>query len=177
MNQVVAWNMAALRKAAGLTQAELGERIGWSYTTVSAAERSWDGKRIREFDADQLAAIAGILGVPLLALFLPPPEGKPSPGMAELLRRVLPESATDSPAMDAYRERLADAARLYLDPVEAGDLLAYLRDMTDPAKRHAMASQRVSDLRAFEREYKRGLRAYLEGQLAELGPPEEDSQP
>lgn len=72
-NQVVAWNMARYRKAAGLSQAELGKRLGgWSAVSVSAAERSWDGKRIRKFDADELIAVASALGVPVFALFLPP---------------------------------------------------------------------------------------------------------
>ena len=72
VNQVVAWNLAYFRKAAGLTQDELGERIGWSKAIVSAAERSLDGKRVRQFSADDIVTIATALGVPVVAMFLPP---------------------------------------------------------------------------------------------------------
>ena len=55
VNQLAAYNMAFYRKVAGLTQEELGAPLGWSVASVSAAERSWDGKRIKKFDADELA--------------------------------------------------------------------------------------------------------------------------
>lgn len=72
VNQIVAWNLAHFRAAAGLTQEELGQRIGWSKAVVSAAERSWDGKRVRQFSADDLLTIATALGIPITAMFLPP---------------------------------------------------------------------------------------------------------
>ena len=72
VNQLVAYNMAFFRKAAGLGQQEFGEPLGWSVASVSAAERSWDGKRVKKFDADELVQIAAVLGVPLAALYLPP---------------------------------------------------------------------------------------------------------
>src|SRR5260370_31560685 len=77
INQVVAHNVTRFRKAAGLTQEELGERLGgWTKAAVSEAERTWDGKRIRQFVADTLAALATALGIPLLALFLPPDQDR-----------------------------------------------------------------------------------------------------
>ena len=48
VNSIVALNLAYFRKAAGLTQEELGERIGWGKSVVSTAERSWDAKRVTE---------------------------------------------------------------------------------------------------------------------------------
>ena len=72
INQIVARNLAYFRKVAGLTQEELGEELGWSKAVVSAAERSWDSKRIRQFSVDDVLAIAMALNVPLTALFLPP---------------------------------------------------------------------------------------------------------
>jgi hypothetical protein len=66
------YNMAFFRKAAGLGQQEFGAPLGWSVASVSAAERSWDGKRVKKFDADELVLIAAVLGVPLAALYLPP---------------------------------------------------------------------------------------------------------
>jgi hypothetical protein len=41
--------------------------VGWAKVAVSAAERSWDGKRVRKFDADEIVAIATVLGVPVSA--------------------------------------------------------------------------------------------------------------
>ncbi|MEU6490361.1 helix-turn-helix transcriptional regulator [Streptomyces sp. NPDC046984] len=80
MNQVVAYNVAYFRKARGLTQEKLGERLEaitgkkWSKATMSAVERSWDGNRVRAFDTDDLFALSQALGYPVPALFLPPTE-------------------------------------------------------------------------------------------------------
>lgn len=167
VNQVVAWNIARWRKQAGLTQEELGRRLGWSNASVSAAERSWDGKRVREFDADTLLALSSALGVPLIALLLPPP-GTDGPAMAELFARLLPETPDDSRVMEAYRAALAGAAEQHLDIPEAASLIGYLQDMTDPDHRHAAAAKRVSDMRAFEREYRRRMIAYHQEQIADL---------
>lgn len=74
-NMLVAYNMARWRQAMGLTQEELGERLGgWGKTAVSAAERSWDGKRVRQFDADLVVRLAAIFGVPVPGLYMPPPD-------------------------------------------------------------------------------------------------------
>lgn len=173
VNQVIALNMARWRKAAALKQQEVGDRLGWSAVIVSAAERSADGKRVRQFTAAEVVRIATALGVPLIALFLPPP-GTRGPGMSELFARLLPETPDSSPVMEAYRRALADAAAEHLDIPDAASLIAYLRDMTDPGQRHALAARRISDLRAFEREYRRRMRAYLEEQLDGLGPAEEN---
>lgn len=77
-NQIVAYNMAYWRRAAGLTQEELADRLSgwtpkkWSKAAVSAAERSWDGKRTRQFDADLLFGLATAFDLPITAFFLPP---------------------------------------------------------------------------------------------------------
>ncbi len=118
INQLVGYNMACYRKAAGLTQDELGKSLGgWTKVAVSAAERSWDGKRVRKFDADELVTLAGALGVPVVALFLLPEDAGTAkryvldgPGFPDLttllLRDVLPSRGGDSPPMAAYRKRL-----------------------------------------------------------------------
>lgn len=78
INQIVAYNMAYFRKAAGLTQEELArELLGWtakpwSKAAVSAAERAWDGRRVRQFDADLIFGLAVALRIPISAFFLPP---------------------------------------------------------------------------------------------------------
>ena len=121
VNQLVAYNMGYFRKAAGLGQQEFGEPLGWSVASVSAAERSWDGKRVKKFDADETVQIATVLGVPLAALFLPPEDhgtavryvlhfgGKKVKDLDELLSLALPAFGGDSPAMDAYRKRVIAA--------------------------------------------------------------------
>lgn len=143
LNQIVAYNMAYYRKAAGMTQEELGEELQgwtskpWSKAAVSAAERSWDGKRTRQFDADLLFGLALALGVPVSAFFLPPDTDgvkerveawppHPHPGtlawrttMEELLGYALsdPEDEEDTDevsAMAAYRQRLSSAGEMYL---------------------------------------------------------------
>ena len=121
VNSIVALNLAYFRKAAGLTQEELGERIGWGKSVVSTAERSWDAKRVRSFSAEDLIGIAAALQIPLVALFLPPEDDwtafryvLDSPGSeereaADLLACVFSAPGGDSPAMDAYRKRLIAA--------------------------------------------------------------------
>ncbi|MEV8396751.1 helix-turn-helix domain-containing protein [Streptomyces niveus] len=80
INRLVAYNIAHFRGARGLTQGDLGKRLEritqkrWSKATMSAVERSWDGSRIRSFDADDLLAFSQALEVPVTALFLPPEE-------------------------------------------------------------------------------------------------------
>ena len=243
VNQLVAYNMAAFRKAAGLGQQEFGEPLGWSAASVSAAERSWDGRRIKKFDADEIVLIAAALGVPLAALFLPPEDhgtavqyvlhfgGKKVKSLDDLLPLALPGFGGDSPAMEAYRKRIiaAGASGLEVDNVEtarrvlelaqrtADEAIDAARGEADQAlgrartetevilakavrqaeqitgdartraealeldaqerRRQAMGSlvqdreelvRRVDDLRAFERDYRGRLQAFLEGQLKDL---------
>jgi F0F1-type ATP synthase membrane subunit b/b' len=120
-NRLIAYNLNYFRRVVGLSQQELGEPLGWSAASVSAAERSWDGKRVKKFDADEIVQISGLLGVPLAALFLPPEDhgtaihyvlnrpDRESLDLAELLADVFPSSEGDSAAMDAYRRRVIAA--------------------------------------------------------------------
>jgi transcriptional regulator with XRE-family HTH domain len=79
-NQVVAYNLARIRKALGLTQQQaadlLADHVGarWSKTVYSAAERSYDGTRIRQFTADDLVAFSIAFQVPVIYFLLPPRE-------------------------------------------------------------------------------------------------------
>lgn len=176
IDQVVAFNMRRWRTAAGLTQEELGQRIGWTGANVSSAERSADpGRDRRRFDAALLVSLTTALGVPLAALFLPPP-GTGGPAMAALFARILPDSLADSPAMDAYRIALAEAARDYLDPGKDAGLIAYLDDMTDKSARVGRVTRMVTDLREFEREYRRRMIAYFEEQIEGLRAGAEDDR-
>lgn len=127
VNQVVAWNIAWFRRQAGMTQQELADRLGWPQNKVSEAERSVNGKRTREFDAETLIGVAVAFDIPLNALFLPPlddqrgavyrirPPGLAQPvGMAEMLGVVLyGDPDTHSTVMEAYRDRLLGAVGKY----------------------------------------------------------------
>lgn len=128
VNQVVAWNIAWYRREAGLTQQELAGLLGWPQNKVSEAERSRDGKRTREFDAQTLAGLSLALGVPVGAFFLPPlDDGKPAryvirpPGQREdlgmevLMTMLVSYSDNPGAAAAGYRRRLLGATGRYLD--------------------------------------------------------------
>ena len=120
ISQLVAYNLSFFRRAAGIDQRKIGELLGWSAASVSAAERSWESKRTKVFDADEVMQIAAALHVPLAALFLPPEDhgtavryvvhrrGREDIDFSDLQQYVFPGGG-DSPAMDAYRQRLIAA--------------------------------------------------------------------
>src|SRR5687767_7786250 len=63
-NQIVAYNLNQARLWKGWTQEEAADALApfvgsrWSKANFSAAERSMDGKRIRNFDADEIVDFA-----------------------------------------------------------------------------------------------------------------------
>jgi transcriptional regulator with XRE-family HTH domain len=191
INQIVAYNMTRFRRAAGLTQEQLGELLGgWSAASVSAAERSWDGKRIRKFDADEIVAIAGSLGVPLPALFLPPEDdgievtywaSVPATArlsglnMSELLACLTSEPSLgehESPARAKYRERYMAALNSYFGPDSARELAAHWESLTT-AERIAEQINRLRSQHAALREVlgdnDRLQEALGERQLVQIG--------
>src|SRR6478752_1054942 len=90
-NQVVAYNLAQARLLKGWTQEQACEALEphlgsrWSKANYSAAERSVDGSRIRQFDADEIVAFARTFDLPVTWFFLPPPPWA-SPGVPAKLR-------------------------------------------------------------------------------------------
>jgi transcriptional regulator with XRE-family HTH domain len=89
-NQVVAYNLRRARNRLGLTQEEAAQRLAaflgreWSKATFSANERSWDNAdRVKEFTADDLAAMAQAFEVPITYFFVPP--GVDEDGTARLV--------------------------------------------------------------------------------------------
>lgn len=159
VNQVIAWNLAWYRKQAGLKQADLGERIGWTGSAVSEAERSWDGKRTREFDAHTIVTLAAALGIPVLALFLPPLDDGADArflftvadgdcgekwDMGDLMSLVMPDSHDDTAVMVKYRTRLTFDVERYMDTGWAKDLARWLR----PLEPREIREARVKRLRA-----------------------------
>lgn len=77
-NQVVAFNLRKVREMRGLTQEQAAEKlerflgVRWKKATFSNAERSVEGKRIKQFTADEIVAIARAFDVTLSDLFAPP---------------------------------------------------------------------------------------------------------
>lgn len=77
-NQLVGYNLFCARQERGWTQAQAAEAlephlgVRWTVAQVSAAERSVDGTRIRQFTADDIVAFAQAFGVPITYFFLPP---------------------------------------------------------------------------------------------------------
>lgn len=134
LNQVVALNIAYYRRKAGITQEDLAARLGaisgepWSKTTVSAAERSAFGARVRQFDANDLLSFAVALEVPIVGLLMPPDtDGEeqrfritpatdgPWQGITggALMHLVFPEPGDEQANVETYFERRIEANRLY----------------------------------------------------------------
>ena len=86
-NQVIAYNLARAREWKGWTQEQAADALApylgvrWSKATFSAAERSVDGKVVRQFTGDDLVAFARCFDVPIAWFFMPPPstgeDGRP----------------------------------------------------------------------------------------------------
>ena len=76
-NQLVAQRIALARQLRGWTQEEAADRLEkflgakWSPATFSIVERSVDGKRIRQFTADELVALSRAFEVPIGWWFTP----------------------------------------------------------------------------------------------------------
>ena len=153
INQIVALNVARIRRDAGMTQGQLEQQMRWPEKTASAAETSWrPGHRARQFDAQDLIMLAQVLGVPLAALFLPPGDdgegvtytwGERS-SMESLLFRLLGDTAEESPQMDAYRDRMREAITRYAHEPGWG---GYIADWVAEAGIRADALQRLQALR------------------------------
>ena len=161
---VIGYNVAYFRRAAGLTQEQLGEPLGWTKVAVSAAERSWDGKRVRKFDADEILRIALVFKLPVAALFLPPEDdgrdkryiigerghGQPM-AMQGLLEFAMSEPTEDDrPVMRAYENRLVSAVSKYLPSGAAEAVATRLKQRTTEqqlarALREARANHEILD--------------------------------
>ena len=174
VDQIVAMNMRYWRRSAGMTQEELGDRLGWSAANVSAAERSAeDGRDRRRFDADTITALSLAIGVPLHAFFFPPGDdgdGKryvftPPPGYGdeEATMRVLlelvvmPDSDDGRRVMQDYRYRFEATATRYLDEKWARFVGHLVRGIEGP------------EARAIRAGHLRKRRAELLAAAAELG--------
>ena len=133
-NQLVAYNLQRARRLQEWTQAETVAELAkvgrpWSTAVYSAAERSIDGGRIRQFDADDLLAFSDAFGLPVTFFLLPPGADLPAkvaPGpdlkgldagmhLRQLFARGLPRLGTDLAARfekAPTRQRLAVSREL-----------------------------------------------------------------
>jgi transcriptional regulator with XRE-family HTH domain len=186
MSQLIAYNTKWFRTAAGMSQEELGEPLGWSAASVSAAERSWESKRVKRFDADEIMQIASALAVPVPALFLPPedagtkvnyvlqldPRDEKGLDAQALVGLLFPSFDGDSPVMEAFRRRMmaAGATKLASNVARRWDYVAGVPEEIRAAliRQHEELEGQIDDLRAFERSYREKLQAYLIGQLRDL---------
>ncbi|MCY3650951.1 MAG: helix-turn-helix transcriptional regulator [Acidimicrobiaceae bacterium] len=81
-NRVVSYNLRLAREMQGLTQEQFATRLEAitghrpTQASISALERSWEGGRRREFDAQELVEFAVALNVPIAWFFLPPPDDR-----------------------------------------------------------------------------------------------------
>lgn len=141
-NQLVAYNLTKVQQLRGFTQEEaagllapfLGTR--WSKATFSAAERSVDGQRVRQFTADDMIAFAQAFGVPVMWFLLPPdPED-------ELPRAPTPKDGTPYLSLlyrksDEVKERLVSLFSI-LTPVDLEDDSQHDRDLAWIAEQRQM---------------------------------------
>lgn len=160
-NQIVASNLCEARALRGWTQeraaAELEKFIGarWSKATFSAAERSVDGKRVRQFTADEIVAFSRCFRVPIGYFFMPPRPSQTSqhvtletperPGYGITLAELL-DVIFGTPGDD---EVLSMRLRAYLDEVEFTDLTRAQDALTWRAE-DAMTAIVMKQLERFE---------------------------
>jgi transcriptional regulator with XRE-family HTH domain len=122
-----------------MTQEQLGKRLDavtgrrWSKATVSALERSADGVKVRQFDADDLVAIAHVLDVQLLFLF------QPSSPEFHAHERYAPHPVTEHAEPNASDWTAADLERVLIG---AGDATAPV----GPGDASDIVADRLSEL-------------------------------
>jgi hypothetical protein len=175
-NQVVAYNLALARHDQGWTQDQacdalephLGAR--WSKANYSAAERSVDGVRVRNFTADEIVAFARAFERPVTWFFMPPPPWA-APGVPTKLR------TPDAEALGAPLALLADLVfgtdhdravlqlrlQAFLDelgPNPLSDAQAHVAELVE-ARKAALVRHALGDLQQWQTQL-RALANHLE---------------
>jgi hypothetical protein len=81
-SQVVGHNITRARELRGLTQMQIAERMTrftgspWVQATVAQAEGSVRGERVRQFNANELVALARTFDLPIVWFLTPPDPGQ-----------------------------------------------------------------------------------------------------
>ena len=175
-NQVVAYNLAQARLLKGWTQDQASEALEpflgsrWSKANYSAAERSVDGARIRNFDADEIVAFARAFELPVTWFFLPPPPWS-SPGVPAKLRTPDAErfgAPLAAPRRSRLRRRPSLAAmalrlQAFLDelgPNPLSDAQQRIADAVE-ARKAALVRHALGDLQQWQTQL-RALANHLE---------------
>jgi transcriptional regulator with XRE-family HTH domain len=133
INQVVAYNLARIRRARGYTQDEAAGMLEkasgkkWTAATLSAAERTVKTGRSRFFDANEIATFARVFSVPVPYFFMPVEPAAKDMDIAYLQARA---SGEDGP-LEAMTEPLLDERMLLHLAVP----LRYPNEMVDQANR------------------------------------------
>lgn len=164
-NQVVAYNLAQARQLKGWTQDQATEALEpylgsrWSKANYSAAERSVDGGRIRNFDADEIVAFARAFELPVTWFFMPPPPWA-SPGVpvklqtpdAERLGAPLALLADLVFGTDLDIAQLSMRLQAFLEQLGPNPLSAAQRQITDAvdARKAALVEHAVGDLQQWQ---------------------------
>jgi len=175
-NQVVAFNLGQARQLRRWTQQETVEALEphlgtrWSIANYSAAERSVDGGRIRNFDADEVVAFARTFDLPVTWFYLPPPPWA-SPGVPATLRTPDAERFGAPLAMladlvfgtDEQAALLAMRLRTFLDELGPNPLSDSQRRVTDgvESRKAALVEHALGDLRQWQTQL-RALANHLE---------------
>src|SRR3954454_24327891 len=101
----------------------------------------------------------------------PPPPAEPEGGQEAALRTLLLAQRTADEAIGQARkeaEQIVSEARTRATDLEQESQQRHAQAMAELERRRRELERQVEDLRAFEREYRTRLRAYLETQLREL---------
>lgn len=118
-NQLVGYNLKRVRLSLGLDQVQARARLkpyglDLSKNVYSAAERSYDGKRVRQFTGDEILAMSLAFGVPVAYFLVPPrledrPEGAaPVSGKAEVAWRQLVGALLGGENQSLFYQRLIE---------------------------------------------------------------------
>jgi hypothetical protein len=156
VNQVVAYNLARAREHRGWTQdeaaAHLERYLGyrWSKAVFSAAERSVDGRRMREFNGNELVAFALAFDLPLGWFLIPPPS-------AEAI-------LTSDPRPPTYSDdgRLVDDGHVNVADCSVDQLLRLSRMYVPPGTLEGGAPTQPDAMLEVLTEVARELRGYAE---------------
>lgn len=154
VNMLAGYNMGRWRRAAGMTQEQVGAELGgWTKRSVSAAERSWDGEKVRQFDADLIANLASIYGVPIPAMFLPPPDdgdkvryliaGDDPVPMGDYFAylSIEPDLDAPSPAGAEYQRAVISAMAKYAGDQDRQDVAEAVADVVGAAQLEQVLSE------------------------------------
>src|SRR6266540_130809 len=175
-NQVIAYNLAQARLLKGWTQDQACEALAphlgsrWSKANYSAAERSVDGIRIRQFDADEIVAFARAFDLPVTWFFLPPPPWA-SPGVPAKLQTPDADRFGTPLAVladlvfgdDYQRATMALRFQAFLDelgPNPLSDAQSRVTQLVD-AKKDQLVRHAISDLGQWQTQL-RALATHLE---------------